>query len=338
MMMMLPDILRQSNRSRTLSDCGTIAFPMDESRDSQAPPRVSVIIVASNNAEGLRRSLTALEASASRETFEIIVADNGSQDDCPRMDAEFPAIDVLRLPRNFGEVKALNIGMRTAVGEFFFFIKPGMEVAPDTIPLLVERLDAAPDAVTVCPLAAGPAGEIISRVHPLPLPAELQQAWREGDLKDWTSPDTEAGALEVDYIKPPAMMVRGNFLKGLRYIDERYGQFGWDLELCTQIRRASKKILLLSAAKLVVYPAGQAQELDSSAQGLLAADRALGAAVWTGKHYGAIHGLRFRLAAIFHSLGQVLLAVVRFRDVGLQFSTFGCLLSGQKVDGSQTSF
>jgi hypothetical protein len=311
---------------------------MDESRDSQAPPRVSVVIVSYNNAGGLRRSLAALEASSSRETFEIILADNGSQDDCARMDAEFPAIDMLRLPRNFGEVKALNIGMRTAVGELFFFLQPGMEVAPDSIPLLVERLDAAPDAVAVCPLAVGPAGETVSRVHPLPLPAELYQAWRQGDLPNWSSPETGADAWEVDYIKPPAMMVRSNFLKGLRYIDERYGQFGWDLELCTQIRRASKKILLLAAAKLVVHPSDPAQELDSAARGLLSADQALGIAVWTGKHYGGIHGLKLRLASIFRSLGQVLLAMLRFRDVSLHLSTFSSLLSGQKVDGSQTSF
>ncbi len=161
---------------------------MEENQESQAPPRVSVVIVSHNAAAALRRSLVALEASRGRETFEIIVVDSGSADDCSRMDAEFPAIHMLRLPRNFGLVKALNIGMRTAKGEFFLFLEPGMEVAPDTVPSLAERLEAEPDAVAVCPLIADAAGQTLSRIHPLPLPDELYRAWRDSDFQGWSVP------------------------------------------------------------------------------------------------------------------------------------------------------
>ncbi len=314
-----------------------ICFPMEEKEESQAPPRVSVVIVSQNNAGGLRRSLAALEASPVRSTFEIIVVDNGSFDACPRMDAEFPTINMLRLPRNFGQVKALNIGMRTATGEFLFFIEPGIEAAADAIPMLAGRLDATPEAVAVCPLIEDASGEVLSRVHPLPLPSELFQAWREGDFRDWAPPPPETELAEVDYVKPPVMMARSYFLKGLRHIDERYGHFWWELELCTQIRRASKKILLLRDVRMVERPNGDSYELGSSARGLLMADRALGAAVWAGKHYGWLQGFRFRVAALFFSFGRVLSALVRFRDVGRQVSAFSCLASGQKVDGSQTA-
>jgi hypothetical protein len=247
------------------------------------------------------------------------------------MDAEFPGIDMLRLPRNFGLVKALNIGMRTAKGEFFLFLEPGMEVAPDTAPCLAAHLEAAPDAVAVCPMITSPAGETLSRVHPLPLPAELYQAWLYGDFRDWSVPEAGAEVLEVDYIKPPAMMARSYFLKGLRYIDERYGHYGWDLELCTQIRRASKKILLLAASRVTMHPPGPAMPLSASARGLLAADQALGVALWTAKHYGWFHGLKFRLAATVRAFGRLL----GMRDAGCQFALVSCLLSGQKFDGSQ---
>ena len=71
-----------------------MSLPMEEQQAEQAPRRVSVIIVSFNDAEALRRSLATLETSADRDTFEILVVDNGSVDDCARMDAEFPSIDI----------------------------------------------------------------------------------------------------------------------------------------------------------------------------------------------------------------------------------------------------
>ena len=86
-------VRRQRRRLRPpATGCGIIELPMEEQQAEQAPRRVSVIIVSFNNAAALRRCLATLEASADRATFEILVVDNGSVDDCARMDAEFPAI------------------------------------------------------------------------------------------------------------------------------------------------------------------------------------------------------------------------------------------------------
>src|SRR5207237_5940541 len=90
---------------------------------------------------GLRRCLAALERSKDRETLEILVVDKGSQDDSPTLDSEFPNTTFLRLPRNFGNTKALNIAMRTAVGELLFYLSPEIEVAPDTVSVLAARLE-----------------------------------------------------------------------------------------------------------------------------------------------------------------------------------------------------
>jgi hypothetical protein len=167
--------------------------------------------------------------------------------------------------------------------------------------------------------------------HPLPLPDELYRAWRDGDFKSWSEPPADGQVLEVDYLRPPVLMARSYFLKGLRYIDERYGQYGWDLELCTQIRRAGKKILFLSAVRATSHVEERPLPLSPGARGVLAADQALGAAVWAGKHYGWIHGLKFRVAVTLLALGRLL----GMRDAGCQFAQVSALLSGQKIDGSQ---
>jgi GT2 family glycosyltransferase len=307
---------------------------MAENQNEPAAPRVSVLLVSLNNAAAVRRCLAELEASANRESMEIIVVDSGSTDECSRMDSEFPSIRMHRLPRNFGVVKALNIGMRTASGEFLLFLEPSVDVAPNMVSELVAHLDRAPEAVAVCPMMVSPAREIVTRLHDSPLPAELYQACRDGDFSAWSTPDTEAQSLEVDFIEPPVLLVRSGFMKGMRYLDERYGQHWWDLEICTQIRRASKKILLLPRVRVVVHPAS-AQAIGSDARGLLAADRALCAALWVGKHYGALEQWKFGMRMHLAALGRAIVGILTFRDTGFRVAYLSALVSGQKVDGSQ---
>src|SRR5579872_6032413 len=95
----------------------------------QAPPlKVTALIFSYDSAPALRRCLAALEASNDRPTIEILVVDCGSHDESPQLDSEFANVTILRLPRYFGQTKALNIGTRTAAGEYLFFLTPGVEV------------------------------------------------------------------------------------------------------------------------------------------------------------------------------------------------------------------
>lgn len=302
----------------------------------RTPPKVSVLIVSYNSAAPLRRCLESLEHSHDRESMEIVVVDNGSADESPRLDVEYPKVNLLRLPRHFGFVKALNIGMRTAVGEFFFFVQPEIEVFPETVPGLASRLQAASDAVAVCPLLVTSEGQTASLRRSLPVPPEVYRAWRLGDFSDWNLPDRNVDCLAVEYPKLPVMMARSNFLRGMRYIDERYGHHWWDLELCCQIRRASKKILLLPGVQAVLHGGfGLAPSPDANVRALLSADRALGAAAFAGKHYGWGPGVRMRLAVTISALGDALLALLRLREVRYHVARFNYILSGQKIDGSQ---
>src|SRR5436190_16047592 len=127
-------------------------FPMENEELQPAAPKVTVLIVSYNCADALRRCLAAIERSQARETIEVLVVDNGSGDECPRLDTEFPRITILRLPRYFGLPKARNIGIRTAAADLIFFLQPEIEVEPDTVPLLVDALEREPDVWAAAPL------------------------------------------------------------------------------------------------------------------------------------------------------------------------------------------
>jgi GT2 family glycosyltransferase len=136
----------------------------------------------------------------------------------------------------------------------------------------------------------------------------------------------------VQYPGRAALMVRKFYLRGINYLDEKYGQFWSDADLCYQILRAGRKIMLLPDVHATLH-AAVALPVSSAGRGLLDADRASGAARYATKYFGFAAGLRLRIGAILYALGQML----TFRDPGFQFARLSALLSGSKVDGTQTS-
>src|SRR5579862_2988880 len=284
--------------------------PQLEEIDVAPQIKVTALVFSYDSAPALRRCLAALEASNDRQSIVILVVDCGSHDESAQLDSEFSNVTMLRLPRYFGRTKALNIGTRTSAGEYLLFMTPEVEVLPTTIPSLVARLEAEPETVAVCPLLMDTRTEPAAQFFRLPTPATGL------DLTP-VSIDKSAQAVPVEYATFQAFLVRKFFVKGLNYLDERYGDSWSDAELCYQIRRVARKTEALPQVTALYTPSSPYAE---SARTILAADRVHGAAVFFGKHYGLASGLIFRTKAI---LG----ALFTFR-----LPLFAALVSGAKID------
>src|ERR1700681_4911582 len=124
--------------------------PKPQEVEPAPAPKVTALIFSYDSAPALRRCLAALEGSNDRASIEILVVDCGSHDESAQLDSEFSSVTMLRLPRYFGRTKALNIGTRTASGEYLLFMTPEVEVLPTTIPSLLARLESDPETVAVC--------------------------------------------------------------------------------------------------------------------------------------------------------------------------------------------
>jgi GT2 family glycosyltransferase len=280
-----------------------LALPQN-SEEQKPPPRVSVVVVSRNRAPLLRRCLESIEASAERATLQVIVVDNGSTDGSSQIDDDFPNVQMIRLPKNFGLTKGLNLGWRAADAEYVFFLHDDTELETDTIGTLAAALDANADAAAVCPLLVDDEGRPAPQLGSLPPTGE----WR---------PATPAGEpVAVEFPRGAALMVRVYFIKAIRQIDARYGQFGSDADLAAEIRRASRKILLVPGARV-------RHQGRSSYSTKERADFLLSRAVFIGKYQGFGAGLQARMGTIFGPL------------LGMRLGELKYTLSGQKIDGTQ---
>lgn len=271
--------------------------------------RISVLCVSRNQDENLRRCLSALTHSTVAAETQIVVVDLASRDQTGAVVAEYPDLTALRLPKNFGWTKAANIGLRSARGESILFLDPRVELAPEAVAELLGSVEEnGPVAAAVATLTL-PDGSPAAYLRPLP----TLQALRPG----FQTPDDPAVAGAVEYPGAFALLVRKSFLKGMNFLDERYGEQWSDAEIAAQVKRAQRKILRVPTASGILHPE-QPKHLDAS---LLEADWHTGAQVYLKKHQGA--GIGHSVTSVLGSLFTGNIGTVRH------------LLSGAKFDGTQ---
>jgi GT2 family glycosyltransferase len=279
--------------------------PQANEQQEKPAPRVTVAVVSHNRVELLRRCLASLEKAQGRETFQIVVVDNGSRDGSAELAGEFVNFQWTRLPKNFGMTKGWNLGWRAADAEYVLFLHGDTEVEPDAILKLAETLDTHEDAVAVCPLLTDAEGRPGPQLGTLPPDGE----WRPAEV-------TGSGPVAVQYPRGAALMARVFYIKKIRQIDEKYGQFGADADLAVQIRRAGRKILLVPEARVRHDPRPAYPSIER-------ADFLLGRAVFLGKYAGFLEGIKARIGSILGPLA------------GFRFAELKYTISGQKIDGTQ---
>lgn len=292
---------------------------------------VTVIIVSYRRGAVLRSCLEALEKSKDRERLQIIVLDAGNYDTTTQYDLDFPANTFLRMPRNFGASKALNIGIRSAKAGLLFFLDPAIQVQPDTIPKLVEALESIPEAGAVMPLLTNSSGAAVPQTRTLPDRDTLWKAWQDDAGLPMSIPSTQQ-PLAIEFPGRRALLIRLPFLKGMNYFDENYGEWGGDLELAFQIKHAGRKAILIPDIKVLDISSTEKPLPWSSGQrATLAADRLSGTAHFLGKRLGFMPELMIRLQAILVTL----LRALTFQNPGYNWSLLSNLIGGSKIDGSQ---
>jgi GT2 family glycosyltransferase len=235
--------------------------------------------------------------------MQIIVVDNGSRDGSASLDSEFTAAQFLRLPQNFGLTKAINIGIRSGDGAYVLFLHEDVEIKAEAVAALRAELDQHSDTGAACPLLMDDAGSPLPQIRDLPMPANPDPPLRPG------TPG------EAPAVSGAAIMVRRFLLNALRRIDERYGNYGSDVELCMQVRRANKKVVIVGNATAIHRPQAEASGTA------FVADRKLGTAAFLGKYHGFAAKIKYLLVAILAALLTFKLGLLKL------------LVSGQKIDG-----
>ena len=217
----------------------------------------AVVILNFNGRDFLRQFLPGVLAHSG--TASVFVADNGSTDDSLKiLQSEYPQVNVIALMQNLGFCAGYNEALRQISAQYFVLLNSDVEVTPDWLQPLFERLEADPSVAAAQP-------KILSFHNR----TEFEYAGAAGGYLDWLGYPfcrgrifhvTECDEGQYDNAQPifwasgACLFIRARCFHELGGLDADFFAHMEEIDLCWRLRR--KGYLIYAVPQSVVYHVG----------------------------------------------------------------------------------
>ncbi len=209
---------------------------------------LSIIILSYKSKQHLEVLLPSIWANQGIN-FEVIVVDNDSRDgtfewllDYQKNNAD-KNLKVLANINN-GFAKGNNLGIKQSSGEYVLLLNPDTKIAPDTLKIMLDFMDAHPDVgISGCKLikADGKLDLACRRRFPNPWNSFARLFLKNN--KNYNYSDvSEDQEMEVDSVVGAFMLIRRTIMDKIGLLDEDYFMYGEDLDWCWKCKEAGYKV------------------------------------------------------------------------------------------------
>lgn len=241
-----------------------------------AVPRASIVIPVYGQWPHTLACLRTLAAHPPVAPFEVLVVDDGSPDDTPRLLPQVGGIRVLARGGNAGFVAACNDGAAAAHGDVLVFLNNDTVPQPGWLDVLLATFDAHTDAGIVGAQLVYPDGRLQEAGGVVFADGS---AWNYGRF-DAPDDPRYASLRDADYVSGAALAIPRALFAAVGGFDPRYAPAYYeDTDLAFAVRAAGRRVLYQPAAR-VLHDEGATSGTDiaSGAKAHQAAHRAVFAA------------------------------------------------------------
>lgn len=227
---------------------------------------VSVIIVNWNTRDLLRGCLSSIFAGTTQIGVEVIVVDNASSDDSPRMvAAEFPGVRLIANAENRGFAAANNQGMRVARGKYVLLLNPDTVVLDRAIERVFAFADENPGIGCIgCQVLEAP-NRIQQTCFRFPSPLNLllslsglERAFPRSRFfgRYWMGDWDRRSQRDVDVVSGMFMFVRREVIEQVGLMDEDYFVYAEEADWCFRMRRAGWRCVFAPVGQILHLEGG----------------------------------------------------------------------------------
>ena len=219
-----------------------------------------MVIICWNDRNYILDCIRSVYSQTSAIQFEVIVADNGSDDgSIAEIAREFPQVRIIENGRNLGFGPGNNSGFKAALGEYVLILNPDTIIRDRALETLSGYADAHPEAAAFACRVLRPDGSLEHTVQPRPtvrryLVAALCLRWL-GRLSNFFLSDVYPGwtgttEKQIGFQAACCLLVRHSLLSRLGGFDERFSHQFEDADLCHRIWQSGSKILFCPDAEI----------------------------------------------------------------------------------------
>ena len=243
--------------------------------DSESAPPLSIIIVSWNVRERLAECLKSLNAAEAECPHECLVIDCASEDDSAKMVAEnFPKTRLFALDENIGFVRANNLGLGEARGEYFFLLNPDTLLTPGTLAHMLQELAHEERVGILGPQHRHGDGRHQStrRRFPDALTTLLESTWLQplapkcllARYRYCERDDDDC--YDVDWVQGSALLTRRALWEEIGGLDERFVMYYEEVDWCQRARAAGWRVRYCGAARITHYGGASSEQVPTRRQ------------------------------------------------------------------------
>lgn len=261
-------------------------------------PDLSIIVVTHNGREMALRTLRSVRAHAGGAACQWIVVDSGSSDGTPEaIEAEFPDVRVERRG-NIGFAAATNVGLSAADGRHVLLLNPDVEVVEGDLASLLGELERRPRTGALSVVQVDPDGRLLPSMLRFPTPPRLvtealvPRRLRPAALDEPVAPGPRYRREQTaDWLTGAFLLVRGEALRAVGGMDERFFLYSEETDLCLRLHEAGWDVRHLPT--MTIRHHGGTSESPA-----LAAHLCRSKLLYTAKHHGRAGHAAVRAALV----------------------------------------
>ncbi len=210
---------------------------------------VSVVFPTMNRRDDLIKCIKSIKASTHKK-IEIVVADNGSEDDTVKVVRKmFPDVVLITNDLNLGSPIAINNCIKASKGEFIFRLDDDVIIDKNTIEEMLKVLKSSPKIGAVTCLYFFTERPNILRTVSLKLNMFLGKTTTPHQNRPYHG-EFENKLLDIKFAGGGSLLVRRSTYDEIGFYPESYFLCYEDLEWCHKLRKKGYRIVLVGSAKL----------------------------------------------------------------------------------------
>ncbi|MFA5129472.1 MAG: glycosyltransferase [Patescibacteria group bacterium] len=215
-----------------------------------------IIIVSWNNRDELPRCLSSLESACAGLTYDVVVVDNASTDGTRDFLSTYhlPPTTYQLNNDNRGFAAATNQGLVGFDARYVLLLNPDTECPPGSLAKLVAEADAHPDGAIFGPKLVDEKGNHQPSIRRFPdLCSQMSILMKFPHLgirthayRRYLAEDLDPNvAQSVDQVMGACFLIKGDFIREVGGLDERYFVWFEEVDYCKQANARGKKIWYL---------------------------------------------------------------------------------------------
>ena len=218
---------------------------------------MSIVLVCWNNKAYLDPCLKSLYEGGLKSSFDVVVVDNGSTDGSQQMLVEkYPQVRLIQNAGNVGLGKASNQGIEATNGRHVLLLNNDTLVNAPALDVLVEYLEAHPEAGATAGRLLNPDSSFQSGFAPFStLLEEFLIVTHIGELL-WTGYPSHGDAQEIKetgWMSSACLLVRRAAFDQIGLLDEGYFIYGDEADLQYRLNKAGWKVVFLPNSSIVHF-------------------------------------------------------------------------------------